>query len=605
MSEEIVSNFGGKAMTEEITSNFGTVKKNTIIKVIGIGGAGNNAVQHMYKEGIVGVDFLVCNTDRNAVENNAVPMKLVFGESGLGAGANPKEAERLALESEEDIKKMIGTDTKMLFITAGMGKGTGTGASPVVARIAREMGVLTIAVVTYPYELEGTKSFQKADKGIEELKKYVDSLIIVQNQRIMEQYENETLRVALGYADDVLKNAVKCIAELITLDGYQNVDFNDVLTIMKDSGEAMLGLAEASGEDRIEKVVAGALTCPLIDDANIDHAQNFLFFVRYGEGRELTVAELKKLSKEFDKFRSADTNVIWGHAADKDLGDKIRLSVIITNYTHKEEVPNTEIDWKSEPNDTNHIDSIFNQPTIIPADTQVPNNTPDTPATTPSATTPSATAPTAPTNTVPSAPAAPNTIEFDPNPNIQVTENNINKDNQSPDINPQNFSQQQPTDQVSPATTIEDMFNFSTPRPIVAEQSTPTFGQPVQPALPTQPTQSIYAQPVKAAQPDFEQLSKAAYNQPSTQSTQKTPEVAFENGVVTGQIEILSTHIEEKYEDQQKFEDLLNVTAYERMREAAPKSQQQRMDQMVTPAKVVPQPSYSKHMFFSVIPSVD
>lgn len=600
MSEEIVSNFGGKAMTEEITSNFGTVKKNTIIKVIGIGGAGNNAVQHMYKEGIVGVDFLVCNTDRNAVENNAVPMKLVFGESGLGAGANPKEAERLALESEEDIKKMIGTDTKMLFITAGMGKGTGTGASPVVARIAREMGVLTIAVVTYPYELEGTKSFQKADKGIEELKKYVDSLIIVQNQRIMEQYENETLRVALGYADDVLKNAVKCIAELITLDGYQNVDFNDVLTIMKDSGEAMLGLAEASGEDRIEKVVAGALTCPLIDDANIDHAQNFLFFVRYGEGRELTVAELKKLSKEFDKFRSADTNVIWGHAADKDLGDKIRLSVIITNYTHKEEVPNTEIDWKSEPNDTNHIDSIFNQPTIIPADTQVPNNTPDTPATTPSAT-----APTAPTNTVPSAPAAPNTIEFDPNPNIQVTENNINKDNQSPDINPQNFSQQQPTDQVSPATTIEDMFNFSTPRPIVAEQSTPTFGQPVQPALPTQPTQSIYAQPVKAAQPDFEQLSKAAYNQPSTQSTQKTPEVAFENGVVTGQIEILSTHIEEKYEDQQKFEDLLNVTAYERMREAAPKSQQQRMDQMVTPAKVVPQPSYSKHMFFSVIPSVD
>lgn len=322
-------------INDEITfdTNFGQRKENAIIKVIGVGGAGNNAVQHMYKEGIVGVDFMVCNTDRMAVEHNEVPLKLVFGDSGLGAGADPQKAAALAEESEQAIRDLIGEETRMLFITAGMGKGTGTGASPVVARIAREMDILTIGVVTYPYELEGDRSFKKADAGIEELKKYVDSLIIIQNQKIMEQYENETLRTALGFADDVLKNAVKCIAELITLDGYQNVDFNDVLTIMKDSGEAMLGLAEASGEDRIEKVVSQALTCPLIDDANIVNAQNFLFFVSYGEGRELTVGELGRLSKEFKSYQDKDTNVIWGHAVDKTLGDKVKLSVIVTNYS--------------------------------------------------------------------------------------------------------------------------------------------------------------------------------------------------------------------------------------------------------------------------------
>ncbi|MCQ2279496.1 MAG: cell division protein FtsZ [Bacteroidales bacterium] len=571
MSEEIVSNFGGKTMTEEITSNYGEARKKTIIKVIGIGGAGNNAVQHMYKEGIVGVDFLVCNTDRNAVENNAVPMKLVFGESGLGAGANPKEAERLANESEDKIKEMIGNDTKLLFITAGMGKGTGTGASPVVARIAREMGILTIAVVTYPYELEGTKSFDKADKGIAELKKYVDSLIIVQNQKMLDEYENETLRVALGYADDVLKNAVKCIAELITLDGYQNVDFHDVETITKDSGDAMLGLAEASGEDRIEKVVAGALTCPLIDDANVDYAQNFLFFVRYGEGRELTVAELKKLSKEFDKFRRADTNVIWGHAADKDLGDKIRLSVIITNYTHKEETPATEIAWKSEPNNSPSIDSLFDQPAVIQTPAPAPAPIP---------------AP-APAN-VTTSPATPNanTVVFEPNPSIQVTEPNANIDTQPSNSNPQNFSQQQPVLQASPAPTIDDIFNFSQPQQNpVTQPSQPIFEQPTQPAL------------VQPAQPNF--------GEPIQPSAPKVPEFAFENGTAIGQIQILDDGIEEKYEDQQKFDDFLKRPAFDRLQENAPKAQQQRMEQMVTPAKVVPQPSYSKNMFFSVIPSVD
>ena len=322
------------------STNYGEVKKPSIIKVVGIGGAGGNAVQHMYEEGIVGVDFFLCNTDEQALRENKVSTTLKFGKSGLGAGSDPVIARQLAEESEEEIRQMIGEDTKMLFITAGMGKGTGTGASPVVARIARDMGILTIAVVTYPYKLEQKKCCQKADEGIAELRKYVDSLIVIQNQKVMETYRRETLPAALAHADDVLKNAVKCIAELITVAGYQNVDFNDVVSILKGSGEAMLGLAEASGENRIEEVISKAMTCNLIDDNHITDAQNFLFFLRYGEDQELTVDELFKLSEEFEKYQNEDTHVIWGHAADKGLGDKLKLSVIITKYNRNTLTPN-------------------------------------------------------------------------------------------------------------------------------------------------------------------------------------------------------------------------------------------------------------------------
>ena len=314
------------------TTSYGEVKKPSIIKVVGVGGAGGNAVQHMYEDGIVGVDFFLCNTDEQALQENKVSATLKFGKSGLGAGSDPVIARQLAEESEAEIRQMIGEDTKMLFITAGMGKGTGTGASPVVARIARDMGILTIAVVTYPYKLEQKRCWQKADEGIAELRKYVDSLIVIQNQKVMETYRRETLPAALAHADDVLKNAVKCIAELITVSGYQNVDFNDVVSILKGSGEAMLGLAEASGENRIEEVISKAMTCNLIDDNHITDAQNFLFFLRYGEDQELTVDELFKLSEEFEKYQNEDTHVIWGHAADKGLGDKLKLSVIITKY---------------------------------------------------------------------------------------------------------------------------------------------------------------------------------------------------------------------------------------------------------------------------------
>lgn len=565
-------------MLEDISfeTSYGEQKKGSIIKVIGVGGAGNNAVQHMYKEGIVGVDFLVCNTDKMAVERNEVPTKLVFGDTGLGAGANPKEAERLAVESEQAIRDIIGTETKMLFITAGMGKGTGTGASPVVAKIAREMGILTIAVVTYPYNLEGKKSFDKADKGIEELKKYVDSLIIIQNQKIMDIYEDETLRVALGYADDVLKNAVKCIAELITLDGYQNVDFNDILTIMKDSGEAMLGLAEASGEDRIEKVVSEAMTCSLIDDAAIDSAQNFLFFVRYGEGKELKVSELKKLSQEFDKYRNDDTNVIWGHAAEKDLGDKIKLSVIITNYTRKgkhDKWSDPEIGF-SEVNNRKNTEGkydVFNDDGIIrPFADQKPEQAPE--ATDPGlsfdpfAAPAPAPAPSTPIESnTPAAPTTGSVITFD----IE-SEDSIGK--QQPDLfedtTPQNSYTAPVTDGF---TTPGDQFPF--------------LAQPQQTAQTAQPA------------PVMQVTQPAA---PQTDPQAVVIDITTPRNTVT----LSPDHNDDIYDNDESYRELLDKPTYRRMQEMA-SVQTERVAQITSPGNVIPQASYSNSVFFSVIPSVD
>ena len=312
--------------------DYGSKATQSIIKVIGVGGGGGNAVKHMYKEGIIGVDFLICNTDRNALEASPIPSKLILGESGLGAGANPEVARRFALESREQIIEFIGTDTKMLFITAGLGKGTGTGAAPVVAEIAKELGILTIAVVTLPFKFEGTTSSQFAEFGMAELKKHVDSLIIIKNQNIIKFYNDEELDKAFGYADDVLKNAVKCIAELITVNLEQNIDFNDISSIMRNSGAAMLGIAEASGENRINEVIEGVLRCPLLTEEHISNARNFLFSISYGSEQKLRIFELEKLTDKFEELKSQHSHVIWGRSEDPTLGNKIKLSVIISKY---------------------------------------------------------------------------------------------------------------------------------------------------------------------------------------------------------------------------------------------------------------------------------
>lgn len=322
----------------DFTPNYGTKENSSIIKVIGVGGGGGNAVMHMYSEGIVGVDFLVCNTDRQALDNNRVSSKLVLGDTGLGAGANPEVARELALSSRDRIRSFIGEETKMLFITAGMGKGTGTGAAPVVAEIAKEMGILTIAVVTYPFGFEGMVRADLAQKGIEELRKHVDSLLIIKNQNIMKYYSDASIKTAFGYADDVLKNAVKCIAELITVHAHQNVDFNDIATIMTNSGEAMLGHAVAEGENRISEVVDRALSSPLLNDGDlITNAKNFLFFITYGSEKELLISELDMLTQKFDEIKNRDATVIWGRAEDESLGSAVKLSVIITNFRTQDE----------------------------------------------------------------------------------------------------------------------------------------------------------------------------------------------------------------------------------------------------------------------------
>ena len=315
----------------EFTPDYGTKATQSIIKVIGVGGGGN-AVKHMYKEGIVGIDFLICNTDRSALEASPIPSKLVLGESGLGSGANPEVARKLALESRDQLIDFIGTETKMLFITAGLGKGTGTGAAPVVAEIAKELGILTIAVVTLPFNFEGDVSAQFAQAGKKELKKHVDSLVTIKNQNIFKYYNDKEADKAFGYVDDVLKNAVKCIAEMVTVNSEQNVDFNDVKAMLKNSGSAMLGIAEASGEKRIEEVLENILHCPLLNEEHISNARNFLFSISYGSEKKLLMSELEQLTDKFAEYKNKNCHVIWGRNEDPSLGDKIKLSVIISKY---------------------------------------------------------------------------------------------------------------------------------------------------------------------------------------------------------------------------------------------------------------------------------
>ena len=317
--------------TINFTPDFGAKENTSTIKVIGVGGGGSNAVQHMYAEGIQGVDYLVCNTDKCHLEACKIQDKLLLG-NGLGAGANPDVAREFASKSEDKIKEFIGDNTKMLFIAAGMGKGTGTGASPVVAKVAKEMGILTVGVVTEPFKFEGKRRLAAAAAGIEEMSKYVDSLIIVNNQNLMKYYGTLEIDEAYAQVDDVLKNAVKCIAEIITVTYGQNVDFNDVKTIMQNSGKAMLGIATAEGENRVQQVLDEVLNCPLLENADISNAKNLLFFITYGSSKKITMGELEILQDRFDELQSNDVHLIWGHGLDESLGDSIKLSLVVTNF---------------------------------------------------------------------------------------------------------------------------------------------------------------------------------------------------------------------------------------------------------------------------------
>lgn len=308
--------------------------QSSIIKVIGVGGGGSNAVTHMYKQGIRGVDFIICNTDCQALETSPVPMKVQLGTKGLGAGSIPQVGREAANENIDQLRKILENNAKMVFITAGMGGGTGTGAAPVIAALAKELGILTVGIVTLPFSFEGRKRAQQARAGIDELRKSVDTLLIICNDKLRELEGDLKLSEAFGKADNILTVAAKGIAEIITVTGYINVDFEDVKTVMKDSGKAIMGSGTASGENRALEAVQMAMTSPLLDDANIRGASNILLYISSGS-EEITLDEVMEITDYIQHEAGSSADIIWGNGTDETLGDKISITLIATGFDSK------------------------------------------------------------------------------------------------------------------------------------------------------------------------------------------------------------------------------------------------------------------------------
>jgi cell division protein FtsZ len=312
----------------------------SIIKVIGVGGGGSNAVNHMYNKGIEGVEFLVCNTDQQALEHSPVPWKISLGPSiteGRGAGALPEVGKHAALENLDEIREILSRDTKMVFITAGMGGGTGTGAAPIIAALAKEMGILTVGIVTIPFAFEGKKRKMMAEKGIEELKENVDTLLVVCNDKLREIHGNLKLKEAFGHADDILTVAAKSIAELITCNLHMNVDFADVQTVMKNSGVAIMGAAAAEGEDRALTAVTTALDSPLLNDNQILGANYILLSLTFGDS-EITMDEMGEINEYVQEQAGNSADIIMGVGEDPSLGDKIAVTIIATGFKTKDQL---------------------------------------------------------------------------------------------------------------------------------------------------------------------------------------------------------------------------------------------------------------------------
>ncbi|MFY0599130.1 MAG: cell division protein FtsZ [Cyclobacteriaceae bacterium] len=348
----------------------------SIIKVVGVGGGGGNAVNHMFNLGIKDVEFVVCNTDIQALESSPVPNKIQLGTSltgGLGAGANPEKGRNAALESKDDIRDMLAEDTKMIFITAGMGGGTGTGAAPVIAEIAKEMDILTVGIVTAPFAFEGKKKMNQANEGIAALKKNCDTVLVILNDKLRQIFGNLAIREAFGQADNVLTTAAKGIAEIITVPGYVNVDFEDVKTVMKDAGAAVMGSAQTYGESRARRAAEEALNSPLLNNQNIHGAQKILLSIMSGEEAELQMDELAEVTDYMQEFSGDDADVIFGHGVDPELGENIKVTVIATGFDH-EEIKHVEREVKSEPVETKKIFDLENPQQIRLFNTQEEND---------------------------------------------------------------------------------------------------------------------------------------------------------------------------------------------------------------------------------------
>jgi len=306
----------------------------SIIKVIGVGGGGSNAVNHMYKQGIKDVEFVVANTDLQALNSSPVPYKLQLGATlteGLGCGANPEVGRAAALESKDQIREML-TGTKMIFVTAGMGGGTGTGAAPVIAKIAKDMDILTVGIVTVPFSFEGKKKLSQAELGIESFRASCDTVLVILNDKLREIYGNLAIGQAFGEADNVLTTAAKGIAEIITLAGYVNVDFQDVRTVMLNAGAAVMGSAETRGDNRAVKAAQQALASPLLDSRDIMGAKKILLSIISGEEAELQMDELTTITEYIQQQAGEEAEVIFGHGVDSGLGDRIRVTVIATGF---------------------------------------------------------------------------------------------------------------------------------------------------------------------------------------------------------------------------------------------------------------------------------
>jgi len=309
-------------------------ERSSVIKVIGVGGGGSNAVNHMFKKGIQDVNFVVCNTDAQALHNSPVAIKLQLGDElteGRGAGSKAAIGREAARESIDRIKEVLSSNTNMVFITAGMGGGTGTGAAPVIASTAKEMGILTVAIVTIPFRFEGPERINQAIEGINELKDHVDSLLVINNEKLREIYGNLTVSKSFEKADDVLAIAAKGIAEIITVHGYINVDFADVQTVMSNSGAAIMGSATASGEERARLAIEEALTSPLLNNNDIEGARSVLLNITSGS-EEITMDEVSEITDYVVSATSRDTTLIWGIGSDESLGEQISVTIIATGF---------------------------------------------------------------------------------------------------------------------------------------------------------------------------------------------------------------------------------------------------------------------------------
>ena len=311
---------------------------NSIIKVIGVGGGGSNAVNYMYEQGINGVDFVVCNTDAQALDHSPVPLKIQLGATlteGRGAGAIPEVGRNAAVENLDDVMKILTKNTTMVFVTAGMGGGTGTGAAPIIAKAARDLGILTVGIVTIPFMFEGRKRKNQAEQGLKEMRDSVDTLLVIKNDKLRELYGNLTLKAAFSHADEVLCTAAKGIAEVITLTGEVNVDMNDVNTVMKNSGVAIMGSGKAQGEDRAMTAVTQALESPLLNDNDITGAEFVLLNVTHGADA-VTMDEVMEITDYIQDKAGMSAEVIWGYGEDSTLGEDLCVTVIATGFSSQE-----------------------------------------------------------------------------------------------------------------------------------------------------------------------------------------------------------------------------------------------------------------------------